>query len=457
MGIAGRSRVDGVSVAIGVITALSRSAEPIAFSDLLALAPRSSLYRVIGTLEAAGLVTRRKGRLSPGPLAAALLGAEARRLSAEPLPPALPRQSEGLDAGAANEPIALSRPRQRRSQRRGFRIGFSNISLDNPWRVTLVHSVERAAARLDGRIARFQVRHADNSAEAQAADIGELVESGVDGLIVSAAISPLVRKAIEAAMQRGVEVVMLDRGISDAAPTSIVCGSDRALGRITAQWLAETLHGQGGVLLLPGAEGAEPAQQRFAAARAMFASFPEIRVLDTAWTGWQRERGYRLASEAIKRFGSEISGVWCDSGLQGVGSMTAFIKSGWRNGSIPPHTGGDLNLAYKLAIKHQIRLAAVDYPPAMGSKAVEVLIEVLDGRYVPARVEVPLEVVLSKGAATPSVSPHLSVEERVRWDLPDDLVLASGLGRAYNPRAFRIHYRGNSYNRSAAQHARGRA
>ncbi len=75
-------------------------------------------------------------------------------------------------------------------------------------------------------------------------------------------------------------------------------------------------------------------------------------------------------------------------------------------------------------------------------------------RHVPSRVDVPLEIILTRSGATPSVVPHLGVEDHVRWDLPDDLVLASGLGQAYSPRAFRIHYRGNVYNRSAALPAR---
>ena len=45
----------------------------------------------------------------------------------------------------------------------------------------------------------------------------------------------------------------------------------------------------------------------------------------------------------------------------------------------------------------------------------------------------------------------------MRWDLPDDLVLASGLGPAYNPQSFRIHYPGNVYNRSAARTGGARA
>ena len=35
--------------------------------------------------------------------------------------------------------------------------------------------------------------------------------------------------------------------------------------------------------------------------------------------------------------------------------------------------------------------------------------------------------------------------------LPDDLILSTGLGPAYNPRSFRIHYPGNRYNRSAGK------
>ncbi len=31
----------------------------------------------------------------------------------------------------------------------------------------------------------------------------------------------------------------------------------------------------------------------------------------------------------------------------------------------------------------------------------------------------------------------------MRWDLPDDLILASGLGASYDPRSYRVHYKGN--------------
>ena len=79
-----------------------------------------------------------------------------------------------------------------------------------------------------------------------------------------------------------------------------------------------------------------------------------------------------------------------------------------------------------LAIRHQVPLAAVDYPPAMGIRALEVLYSALRGQWVPKIVNVPSDIILTRGAATRSIRPQLLAEEHVRWDLPDDLVLASG-------------------------------
>ena len=255
------------------------------------------------------------------------------------------------------------------------------------------------------------------------------------------------------AERRGVPTVVVDRGRAEILPhVSFVTCDDRTIGDITARWLAERLRGRGSLLLLPGLIEAEPAHRRLEGARAVFARYPGLRILDVCWTGWRHERGREIVAAKLADRCEPIDGVWCDSGLQAVGSLRAYLAAG-RSGAVPPHTGGDLNLAYKLAIRHGVAQAAVDYPPAMGLRSVEVLIEVLRGRSVPRRVEVPTEIVVTRGDATRSVRPDLWSDEHVRWDLPDDLILASGLGPSYDPRSYRVHYKGNRYNRSAADRA----
>ena len=156
----------------------------------------------------------------------------------------------------------------------------------------------------------------------------------------------------------------------------------------------------------------------------------------------------------LLRSGERIDGVWACSGLQGVGSIEAFIAAGFGRGMIPAHTGGDLNYVYKLALRYAIPLASRDYPPAMGLKAIEVLLACLQGRSVPRRVEVAADIAVTGGHATRSVQPDLVAENHVRWDLPDDLILATGLGPAYDPMQFRVNYPGNRYNRSSVRRGR---
>lgn len=458
----GIERRNGVDAAIALLKALA-AAGGVAGKAELATAigvPRASFHRIAMTLATAGLIEVTRGQLKAGPALDALIETSAIALERDD---ALRRQRgqrrterPALAAsGADNEPIPLTPPRPR--HRRGrFRIGFSNASMDNPWRVALVHSIEYAAASIGDRIEWLAVRHAGDDPARQIEDIDALLAAGVDGLIVSAVAPNLVGEAVARVMAQDIPVVLVDRGVATDIPhTSFVTTDDAAIGRLTALWLAEKLNGRGAVLMLPGDAAAEPAQLRLEAALKVFAGFSGIDILAIEWTGWHRDTAYAIVHNAIGRWGEAIAGVWCDSGLQGVGSLDAFIDAGRLPGTIPPHTGGDLNLAYKLAIRHQVPLAAVDYPPAMGIRALEVLYSALRGQWVPKIVEVPSDVILTRGATTRSIRPHLLAEEHVRWDLPDDLILASGLGPAYNPQSFRIHYPGNIYNRSAAR-TRGR-
>jgi len=462
----GEQRRTGVDVAIAILKALAAANGEIGTTQLLAQTglPRASLYRVAGTLADAGLVTLARGRIGVGPMARHLVGVHGavvahedqlwtqrapRRLKRAPTP----EQARGPVVGT---PVDLSRPFL--SRRRGrFRIGFSNASTDNPWRVALVHSVEHAAAALGDRVERLSIRHANHDSAQQCADIAALVAEGADGLIVSAVEPRGIGEAVSAVMARGIPVVMVDRGVLPHVPhTSFVTTDDTMIGRTTALWMAETMRGKGALMMLPGHPEAEPAQRRLCAARQLLTEFPDIEILDICWTNWHRDTARELMAGAIARWGNRIGGVWCDSGQQGVGSLQAFVAAGARPGDIPPHTGGDQNLAYKLAIRNRVPLAAVDYPPVMGIKAVEVLYAVLRGNWVPKVVDMPSEVILTKGAATRSVRAHLWAEDHVRWDLPDDLILSTGLGPAYNPRSFRIHYPGNLYNRSAVKPLRAR-
>jgi len=306
-----------------------------------------------------------------------------------------------------------------------YRIGFSNGSRSNHWRQALVDAVERRAGARN-EINDLAVLHADDDIDAQHNHLKTFAKANFDIILVSPVDRTGVTRAIKTLMQAGTPVVMVDRMIDDdQAYITHVFSADASIGRIPAQWLVERLNGRGGILMLAGMEGTTPVEQRSRAALEVFETHNGIDVLDLAYTGWTREGGRSATEAAIETHGDRIAGVWCDSGQQGVGSLDAFVAAG-RSGRIPFHTGGDINAMYQDALRLGVPMAAIDYPPAMGSRAVDVCIDILSGKRVLRRVEINSSVIVTRGYESASVQADIFVEDHVRWDRPRTYIMGQG-------------------------------
>lgn len=336
-------------------------------------------------------------------------------------PPAAPQGTATWDPSLADmvDTVTFRRPGP-------HRIGFANASLSNPWRRALMQSMLYAKRVHSDLIEFFETADADDDGEAQIRQLDRLVERGIDLLIISATTTDDagLSDRLATLAGEGLPIVAVDRRPRDPSSlVSFVTASDWTIGHISALWLAEHLKGQGRVWMLSGLEGASPAIRRQSAALEAFSAFPGIRVDAVTYTGWTEEGG----RDAIARIAAQSSrppdGVWCDSGLQGVGSLSYFLDHGM---TVPAHTGGDLNRMYKLALHNKLPLGAVDYPAAMGARAIETALDILAGKPVSRRIEAPVQVVLPRGMETPSVKADIWAELHVRWDLPDDAVLSQG-------------------------------
>ncbi len=307
-----------------------------------------------------------------------------------------------------------------------WRIAFANASLSNPWREALLRSL-RYGVRVNGdMVSDLVIETADDDWRRQLGQIERLLADRPAALIVSAApgddgqLSDLLMHAI----RDGTVVVAVDRRPREVDATlAFVSASGAVIGRTSALWLAERLAGRGRVWMLSGVQGASPAIRRQGSALEVFSDFPGIAIEAVTHTGWTGEGGYRAIEDLLDDIGTPPDAVWCDSGLQGVGAVEAFLARGL---TPPMHTGGDLNRMYKLAIQHRIDFMAVDYPAAMGALAIETALTILRGGQVPRRIETPMQVILPRGQETASVKADAWAERHVRWELPDDAILSQG-------------------------------
>ena len=322
-----------------------------------------------------------------------------------------------------------------------FVIGFSNAGVADGWLVTFKHGVEWAASQNRDRIEKFLITDANWDADKQIRDIQDLLNQNIDLLLVNPvtleALDPVLRRT----MQSGVPVVSVVRRVkSSEAFVSFVTASDTALARLSAQWLVETLGGSGKIVLLPGQAGASPAEFRLRAAREVFGQYPGIEILDVQYTDWSPARGKEIMSALIQAHGGGIDGVWADSGLQGSGSVEAFLNAGVAGEDIPPHTGGDLNYMYQLAHRHGFPFCGIDYTAAIGIDGVRIALDVLDGKPVPTRFDLNFQVVIPEGHETESIKADVWLRDYVRLDKPGELIMGHGLGEDYDPQTFTADY-----------------
>ncbi|MEM1078064.1 MAG: substrate-binding domain-containing protein [Pseudomonadota bacterium] len=307
-----------------------------------------------------------------------------------------------------------------------YRIGFSNASTSNAWRRAMLQSLSYAEKIAQSQIAELLVLDAEDDPARQYTQIDELVAAGIDLLLISitSVNDRRLSDRLGALAARGLPIVAVDRRPNDRASlVSFATASDHRIGRISALWMAEHLAGQGRVWMLSGLEGTSPALRRQQAALGVFSQFPGIRVENVSYTNWTARGGYEAIGRVLSEARRAPDGVWCDSGLQGVGSLRRFLETGQ---PVPAHTGGDLNEMYKLCLHHKVPMAALDYPASMGARALELALDVLGGNPVPQRVEVPVQIVLPRGLETSSVKADAWAERHVAWDLPDDAILSQG-------------------------------
>lgn len=318
-------------------------------------------------------------------------------------------------------------------------IGFSNASISNSWRVGMLASIQQAAADNKDKIKQLIITDANDDPAKQVSDVQDLIERGVDLLIVSAATSDALDAIVTRAYEQGIPVVMVDRRITSDNFTTFVTASDNVYGHLSAQWMVEKLGGKGNIVMLPGMAGVSVAETRIAVAKQVFANYPDIHVLDLQYTDWSPAKGKQVMAALLQKYGDQINGVWADHGLQGSGAIEALVEAGWEKGKFPPITCADLNGCVKLAVQNDEPAFNYDYPPAMGGVAVNVGLDILAGKPVPKQYEMNVDIAITKGDETESVKADKWVEDYARLDKPNDLILSTGIPD-YDPNTFKVDY-----------------
>ncbi len=255
-----------------------------------------------------------------------------------------------------------------------YRVGVSNTVIDDGWRVQMMCSV-KAEARVSGLVERLTLADRETNAEGQAADIRNLVATGVDAVVLHPADgSDAVADAVAEAIEAGVVVVSVGRPVGVEGVYAI--GTDQeAYGYLGAKWLFEQLEGKGRVVIMRGIADDPIDNERDAGVKRALAEFPDIEVVFETQTDWDPT----TAVEQINAFlatDKAYDGIWT-SGTDSV--VVDALKTA--EADLVPIVGADRgSFVSQLLEEEGLVGAAVTDTGAVGGAGMALALEALGGQ-----------------------------------------------------------------------------
>lgn len=140
------------------------------------------------------------------------------------------------------------------------RIGFSQCTSDDLWRITMNEELERISAVYPE--IEFEIRDGKANNNKQIEDIRYFINSGVDVLIVSPNESEPITPVVEEAYSEGIPVILIDRKISSDKFTTYIGGDNYEIGKQAALYSKIIRPTGGKILEISGLIGSSPAQER---------------------------------------------------------------------------------------------------------------------------------------------------------------------------------------------------
>jgi ribose transport system substrate-binding protein len=269
----------------------------------------------------------------------------------------------------------------------GFVIAFAQDTMHNDFRRAQVYEV-RDALEEDPRI-RFVYSDAKGQTSLLIRQIEHFIKEEVDLLIVGTNDENAVVPVIVKAHQRGLPVIVLDRGINSEAYTTFINSDNILIGRIGAEYIAKRLHGKGTVLLFEGLLKADVTKHRSRGFLEEMRKHKGITVIQR--TGNYLRKDAIIETEKLLSEGIHVDAIFSESD-----SMLSGVRTVLKKHRIDPRSivmvGVDYTGEAREAIRSGTQSGSVLFPLG-GKKAAEVALKILAQEEVPKKIHLPVRLV----------------------------------------------------------------
>jgi ribose transport system substrate-binding protein len=243
-----------------------------------------------------------------------------------------------------------------------------------------------------------------------------MISDKVDAILVNPGSDTALNPILEEACKQGILVVAFDQPVT--APCAYVVAVDfTEIGRIHAQWLADTLGGKGNVVINRGVSGFPADTNMNAGMRGVLEKYPGIKVVGEVYGKWDNAVSQQELTKVLTAQPT-VDGILNQYGTYGALQALLNLKR-----PLMPMSGQGEN-GWRIAMLDYkdkgLKGVSAGDPAVIGAYALKIAAEILDGK-APAQklVSVPVPTVSTDQLkAGVNVFPDLSPTLDADTDIP---------------------------------------
>ncbi|MDO7905591.1 ribose ABC transporter substrate-binding protein RbsB [Paenibacillus sp. JX-17] len=288
-----------------------------------------------------------------------------------------------LMTGCSLEPPEWAKPANTNNPKE-MKIGLSISTLNNPFFVALKDGVVAEAKKQGIEVI---VVDAQNDSAKQSNDVDDLIQKGVNALLINPTDSSAISTVVQSANSLNIPVITLDRSADKGDVKALVASDNVKGGQMAAEYIVSKVGKNAKVIELEGVPGASATRERGKGFHEV--ADKQLNVIAKQAADFDRTKGLNVM-ENLLQGNPDVQAVFAHNDEMALGAIEA-IKS---SGKDIPVVGFDGNEDALNSIKAGALTATVaQQPDLIGQMAVQAARDVLQGKTVEKSIPAPLKLV----------------------------------------------------------------
>ncbi|MBX6321055.1 MAG: ABC transporter substrate-binding protein [Rhodospirillaceae bacterium] len=270
------------------------------------------------------------------------LSAPALAAGLDELPKDIQERLYNKDMLDPQQPIGPSAYRDWKAKRSPpWTIGYASSYAGNTWRAGVMDRLQTVIIpkwKKLGLLKDVIITQSNLKDAVQIQQIRQLVDQGVDAIIVCCSNPTALNQSVKYAYDKGVPVFSFTGYLT--SPYSVNSSNNYQLGGYqVGQWMAEEIGKKGNVLVVEGIAGTSGSDSQDRGMKAGLAAYPDVKIVGDVVGMWTDQIGQAEVQKWLSTHPGQLDGIVVQSAAE-MGVLRALQQSGRK--MVPVSIGGEL-------------------------------------------------------------------------------------------------------------------